>query len=323
MTNRSEELLQLANDFVQFHKDHVVHAYAYGSVARKEADQYSDLDMTIYTSHSVLEDQHTVEVSGEVIQVSWHSLQEFPNEVQVKSDPWGYRFLSEVVLLKDDGAKLERARDFALRYFETIEAQEKMIRTVAQMVEQKLSFARDMIHNDQPYTATNAAMHAWSEAAFLALYLERKSVSTGDLIPYVVRNEDDEKRFTEMSFLNKNFTKRPEQIIQSFRNHLSENQPFEDPTSNIQNQLCEKKANRLMKNDDLLNLSWQMYGEAIWLYLETSTGKSVEEYLNELPTNLQQQLAEIGFTKLTFARLGSISRWTHELLEKSERQLNQ
>lgn len=322
MKNHSDYLMQIAKDFVHFHNEQVVHAYVYGSVARKDADQYSDIDLTIYSNQPILEEQHTVEIGEEVIQVTWCPKEELPDENHVESDPWGHRFLTEIVLLKDYGGKLERVRDRALTYFESMEGQEKMFHTVSRIVEQRITFAKESLQIDQPYTATNAAMGAWSEAAFLVQYLDRKSVSTGDLIPYILTNADDEKQFSEASLIHDYIPGDPSRVIRSLRDYISENRPYNDITSEIHDHLCDKKAVRLLENNEFLNLNWQMYGEALWLYFEMANGVPFEEYYQDLPPTLQNELTEIGFNPLTPPRLNEINRWTQELLLKSERLLN-
>jgi len=42
---------------------------------------------------------------------------------------------------------------------------------------------------------------------------------------------------------------------------------------------------------------FQMYREALWLYLETFNGRSFEDYFDSLLDNLQKGLSQIGFVQ--------------------------
>ncbi|MCL1631965.1 VOC family protein [Sporolactobacillus sp. CPB3-1] len=155
-----------------------------GSIARGTADQYSDVDLTIYNHLKVTDDQN-VEYRDIIIQIHFSSL---PRIRSVCKDPWANRFLSEIRVLRDKDNLLRNIHQEACTFLNSSSAQKKMIYTVQEIVQHRILAAKRFYQIGRFYSATNAAMGSWSEAAFLYLYLavsdlERAEAFYDQLLP--------------------------------------------------------------------------------------------------------------------------------------------
>lgn len=315
MNNKSKELIDVAKKYVMESELNIAFAGVGGSAGRGDADEYSDIDLIIYTNDKFT-DASDVWYGNEIIQLNVMHASELPNESGIIASPWDNRFLTEITIIKDMDNRLSQIKNSAIAYLSSVDGRVKMAEQVGQVVKDRKLFALDSLHGDNLYSATYAAMGAWAEAAFLYLYLCEGSLSTGNLIPRIKKMREHYTRFVNASSIS--LAEKPADTLNTltkFRKHLrSKNYLFKSDQSEIQDQLCKRKAQRLVKEEEKFNLLWQMYGEALWLYFETANGKCIEAYFADLPKELQKDLSKIGFKPVDEKQLKALCVLSGELI---------
>lgn len=187
-----------------------------------------------------------------------------------------------------------------------------MIEQVSKIVHQRTSFALDCVKNQKSYSAMNAAMGAWAEAGLLYLFLKSGSLSTGSLFPQIEKMENHFKEFKLVCpFVIEQDLLQISTTLSHFRAFLREQgYSYEFGLSKLQDILCDRKIQRL----HYYNLMWQMYGEVFWLYLETSDGLAFENYIKNLPIELQEGLSKMGFVPLGDKEVNKLCSLSDELI---------
>jgi predicted nucleotidyltransferase len=297
MNHKSKELIDLTKQFLDLSFPNEPFASIDGSTARGTADQYSDVDLTIYDDSKQQCDRN-IEFFGVIVQVHFAAL---PQLVHIHQDPWAYRFLSEVKIIKDKNDYLKTLRREAIEFLNSLDGKQRMINFVKNIVSDRIIAANQFYKADRFYSATNAAMGAWSEAAFLHMYLTEGELSTSHVIPCIRRDQRLYRSFREHSSIRacsdvNDFSP----ILHMLRDYLREQNidaPFDlDP---LQEKLVEHKNQRFIQNGDLINFQWQMYGEALWLYFcINDEQKMFEQFYEDLSNELKQGLSLIGFIPL-------------------------
>ncbi|MBO0993564.1 nucleotidyltransferase domain-containing protein [Bacillus sp. SD088] len=317
MNKRSMELLSVAKNFIQELDLPVHYASVGGSVARGEADQYSDVDITVYTDSDRHADHMDILYGEEIIQLEIVPVKALATRQDIIDSPWDYRFLAEITIIQDRDGAFNNIKDCATTYFTSEKGQYKMIEQVSGIVQERIQVAYDHTCQQQFYSATNLAMGAWAEAGFLYLFLNHHSLSTGALIPKIKTLKSHFEEFQAVSSIS------IEQdcielscILRQLRQFLrSQGHASKFGLSELQDTLCDSKIQRLLNTKDFFNLKWQMHGEAFWLFLETSNGCSMEEYLECLPAELQKNMMKLGFVPLKKEKVHQLGRLTDELLD--------
>lgn len=319
MNKRSKDLFQSALNFINESKLNIICAYIGGSVGRGEADTYSDLDLSIYTDSYVSSNHLNLFYQNEIFQVDIINSNELPSKQNITQYPWDYRFLNEIVIVKDKDDILQDIKKFATHYFSSDKSKEKILKQVSNIAEERKRFALDCLEQNKKLSATHACMGAWSESALLYLFCKHNSVSTGSLIPQLQKVNSHINRFKCVApFSLEHEPNDVSTIIKNFRNYLRrQGYSNEFALSEVQDTLCENKIKRLLNKRDYLNLFWQMYGEALWLYFETSNGISFEKYFEELPITLQEDLSKIGFIPFNEENVKELCTLSDELLALS------
>ncbi|MEZ2660792.1 nucleotidyltransferase domain-containing protein [Aneurinibacillus aneurinilyticus] len=318
MRNKNENLLQIAKDFIRESNMDVIYAFVGGSVGRGEADKYSDVDLTIYTNTNLSSNKSDVIYNGEIIQLETLHIDELPNQHMIEESPWDYRFLNEITIVKDEADKFSKIKQWATTYFGSENAKKKMVKQVSEMVKERTMYAFDYLKQHKVYSATHASMGAWAEAGFLYLFLNHNSLSTGLLIPRIQNLKvhfEEFKRVSPFSIID-DLSEVPV-ILSRFRKYLRKQGHSYIGLCDIHDTLCERKVQRLLNNNEDFNLLWQMYGEALWIYFETSNGLSFEQYFDNLPNELQKDLSKIGFIPLEEKKVRELCRLSDELLTLS------
>lgn len=318
MRNKNENLLQIAKDFIRESNMDVIYAFVGGSVGRGEADKYSDVDLTIYTNTNLSSNKSDVIYDGEIIQLETLHIDELPNQHMIEESPWDYRFLSEITIVKDEADKFSKIKQWATTYFGSENAKKKMVKQVSEIVKERTMCAFDYLKQHKFYSATHASMGAWAEAGFLYLFLNHNSLSTGLLIPRIQNLKvhfEEFKRVSPFSIID-DLSEVPV-ILSRFRKYLRKQGHSYIGLCDIHDTLCERKVQRLLNNNEDFNLLWQMYGEALWIYFETSNGLSFEQYFDNLPNELQKDLSKIGFIPLAEKKVRELCRLSDELLTLS------
>jgi predicted nucleotidyltransferase len=314
MNHRSKELNDLIKQFLELTFPNESFASIDGSTARGTADQYSDIDLTIYDD-SKLHCDKNIEFSGVIVQVHFASLSQL---VHIHQDPWAYRFLSEMKIIKDKNEYLKTVKKEAIEFLNSLDGKQRMIHCVQNIVSDRIVAAKQFYKASRFYSATNAAMGAWSEAAFLHMYLTDGELSTSYVIPCIRKNDHLYRSFREHSSIRacsgvKDFSP----ILHKLREHLrkrSVDAPFDlDP---LQEKLVERKNIRFIQSGDLINLQWQMYGEALWLYFCIDEQKTFEQFYEGLSTKLKVGLSLIGFIPLEKQHIDGLCNLSIRMVRK-------
>lgn len=315
MQSRSNILIELAGDFVDELNLDVVYACVGGSVGRGEADEYSDIDLIVYTNTFFPKNNLDVLYNCEIIQLDILDEDKIPNQQEIIQNPWDYRFLSEMSIIKDKDGLFSDSIKSATNYFNSNAGKKKLLEQVSTIVRERIEFANECLEENRLYSANIAAMGAWAEAAFLYLFLKHNSLATGSLIPMLGKLDNHIERFKSVSpFSIEGELSDVSLILSSFRKHLREHGHLYNDLSEVHDTLCDRKIKRLLNNNERLNLLWQMYGEAVGLYFETSNGLSLEQYLKDLPISLQKGLSKVGFVPLNKNNVKELSNLSNELL---------
>ncbi|WP_353948373.1 hypothetical protein ABNN70_00425 [Sporolactobacillus sp. Y61] len=312
MNSRCHELMQLAMSFIASFYPSACCVSIGGSAARGTADQYSDLDLTVYNNSTQMCDQN-IEFRHTLIQVQCSPI---PRLEAVYQNPWAYRFLNEIKIIKDKNNLLSCVQSDAKKFLNSSAGQKKMIRTVQAIVQDRILATKRFFQAGRFYSATNAAMGAWSEAAFLNLFLKEGSLSTSRVIPCIRKDQDLYRAFrTHASIRDCDFMTDFSPILHRLREYLRAHHvkaPFDlDP---LQEKLVERKNKRFIETGDSFNLQWQMYGEALWLFFCINDSISFEHVYDQLPERLQRELSWIGFTPLEKDNLDGLCSLSNNIL---------
>ncbi|MCI1857097.1 MAG: nucleotidyltransferase domain-containing protein [Sporolactobacillus sp.] len=281
-----------------------------GSVARSGADEFSDIDLTIFRADDSAD--RNVDDSGYIIQLHFERL---PDVVQVLQNPWAFRFLDEMKIISDRNGRLKSLQHAASSFFHSAPGRARMIAEVRRLVQERLAASRRLFESQRALSATHAAMGAWSEAAFLRLYLQEGSLSTDRLIPF---SRQDRLRFEAFqhcsSICTAGCARDFSPVLHELRHFLSArgvNAPFDlDP---LQEMLVRQKNCRLLRAGDPFALRWQMYGEALWLCF--AADQPFEPLYASFPAKLKCGLSAIGFRALSERKLAELCRLSRAMID--------
>ncbi|MFD1677087.1 nucleotidyltransferase domain-containing protein [Alicyclobacillus fodiniaquatilis] len=314
---RNDALIDLGGRYLhELNLSHVKYAFAGGSVGRGDADEFSDLDITICVEESEIYENKNLVYEGEFVQVDFVA----PIIMNaISENPLEYRYLLESKPLYDPLGNFKAIQNHACQYFGSTVGRMETLSQWTKLVEQRKQRAIQSIDQNIPYSATVAGGAAWADAAFMAMFFASGSCSTGKLIPWMETNYEFQIIKDICKWLNVSDEDVPLilRTVERFREFLQGQYPDranDFVLSPLQDALNAKKAKRLVNTGQLANLAWQFSGEAFWLYLETSNGLSLDEYVERLPKPLAMDLERIGFAKLDSFSIHELSRVADELM---------
>ncbi|UOR11031.1 hypothetical protein [Halobacillus amylolyticus] len=313
------DLIEVAKCFVEESQGMGAdYAFVTGSVARGDDDQYSDLDLSIYSSGIDAETSSNESYRNKMLQVDLYPISKRPSIDEFLEDPWGHRYLDELYIIKDNDDRLYHLQNQAKAFLYSPEGKRKLIKIVTNIVNERQSYADKMLKAGYPTTATQASLGAWAEAALLYSYLEQGTLSTGAVIPFI------QEKHTEhlQSFLTHSpFTSLPntEAIINNisnFRHYLrNRKKTLSFDLSPHQDSIFVNKAKRYQSQDT--HLAWIAYGEALWLFFKETDNRLIEEFLDSCPQDVQNSLLDLGFQQLSKANIQQLHMLTGELIHYS------
>lgn len=296
----------------------VKYAFVGGSVGRGDADEFSDVDITICVQESAKFDTRNLIYEGEFVQVDVTT----PITMDAISDnPLDYRYLLESQPLYDPLGQFKAIQNEIHQYFGSNVGQMDTVSRWTTVVEQRKQWVVNSIEQNTPYSATVAGGAAWADAAFMAMFFDTGSCSTGMLIPWLETNFNFQVIKDLCKWLNVSDGDVPLilRAVERFREFLRGQYPeraSDFVLSPLQDALNAKKAQRLVKTGQLASLAWQFSGEAFWLYLETSHGLPLDKYIGQLPKQLTLDLERVGFVKLDSSSLRKLCRVADELMPR-------
>ncbi len=286
-----------------------------GSVGRGEADEYSDIDLIVYLDDRVSLHKVDLEYNGEIIQLEIHSKNDVPSKGDIVQSSWENRFIAEQKIIIDTNDEFRKLQDWTTSYLYSNAGKKKIVNQVSKIVNERVEFSLKCIEMKKHYSASLAAMGAWSEAAFLFTFVYDHSFSTSNVITQLRTLPHHLERFQKFSPLSLSEDMyEVYNIVRNFRKYLKGQGHTNSELADIHDILCERKMKRLENRNEKLNLVWQMYGEAVGLYFKTSNGLTVEQYFQQLPDQIQEELSRIGFMPLEEDRIEQLNELSKELI---------
>jgi len=259
MNNRNKQKIMIAKDVLDQLEFKVVGASVGGSVVRGEADEFSDLDLTICTD-TTDRFKRDFFYADEIIQLEVIPLKHLPNKNTMINLPWDHRFIYEMSVIKDETDQLIPIKRWATHYFSTKNGKKKMLQQVNQLVSKRKEYAFACIKEQQLYSATNAALGAWTEAGFLYLFLDQQTLATDALISKIKQLKSHLKIFKEVAPFQDLGNHEADlwdiyDSIKKFRAYLR-NKHNENlfMLAKTQDVLCQRKAQRLINQSDYYHL---------------------------------------------------------------------
>ncbi|UOQ95276.1 hypothetical protein MUO14_10300 [Halobacillus shinanisalinarum] len=313
------DLIEIAKCFVEESQGMGAdYAFVTGSVARGDDDQYSDLDLSIYSSGIDAETSINEFYRNKMLQVSILPVSKLLSLKELFEDPWSHRYIDELYIIKDNENRLYHLQNQAKAFLHSLEGRKQQIKIVTHLINERQSYANKMLEAGYPTTATQASLGAWAEAALLYSYLEQGTLSTGAVIPFI-----QEKHIEHFqSFLTHSpFTSLPNtggiiNNIGHFRHYLrNRKKTLSFDLSPHQDSIFVNKAKRYQSQG--ANLAWIAYGEALWLFFEEADNKLIEEFLDSCPLDVQNSLLDLGFQQSSKANIQQLHVLTDELIHYS------
>lgn len=324
MRPRNLELIELAKRYVQEEMPYCTYAVLIGSVARGEADDFSDIDIICFTGRETYLGEKDVAYAEEIIQVEVKSILEFPNKELFSYNPWHYRYLTESIILKDTNGELSKLQGWAKSYYSSIQGQKDVIRDVETLIQGRKDYAFEQINAGNDFAATHAAIGVWTESALLYQFLHEGRVATGSLIPSM-RQLDMFPVLMDILPIASAEQINIDEVTETMKNlraHLREaGFAHLSGLSSLQDDLTRRKASRLTNDGDIYNYIFQTYSDAFLLLLETSQDEDFEHYFAKLPTELKTELRPLGFKTLTSDSIHQLLDLGDDVLEKAKHHL--
>ncbi|MCD5324899.1 MULTISPECIES: nucleotidyltransferase domain-containing protein [Pontibacillus] len=324
MYPRNYRLLELAKEFVQNELLFSTYAILIGSVARGDADEYSDLNIICFTGRERYLGDQVIFYKGEYIQLQTKSILEFPNKELLAYNPWHYRFLSESIILKDTNAELSKLQNWAKSYFSSIKGERGAIQDVERLIEGRFRYAEEQIGAGRAFGATHAALATFTEAMLLHQFIYENNVSLAHIVTHL-RKLDRSAEIMEVLPFAPNSTVTFDEVAEvmtKLRQHLRQT-GFEHVAglSKLEDDLWARKAKRKSEEGDGANMLWHAYNKAFSLLLETSQDKEFEEYYRTLPASLKRSLESIGFISLPPQDIEGLLTYTNYVIDDSKHKL--
>lgn len=308
---RSDDLWELGRRCLgQLEIPNPQYAYVGGSVGRGEADDYSDIDITVCVDHSDACEEVTLTYEGEFVQV------EFAAPIAptaVRQRPLDHRFLLESRGLYDPRGQFRTALTEVRNCLTSVSGRTRMFRQWHDLVQRRLQWTSQGFSSGFTYDATVAAGAAWADAAFMAMFFDTGSLSTDRLIPWIKAHGDWLPAIVDLSpWLRVSDSDVPSMLrtVEQFRGfvrtHAETRAGF--VVSQLQDTLMGNKARRLLLGGEVPSLAWQLAGEAFWIYLTSSHGVPLDTYLAGLPRDLTRDLEKVGMVALDACSVRELCR---------------
>lgn len=292
-------------------------AFVGGSVGRGDDDEWSDIDLTICVYDERYHCNKNIIFEGETVQLFITHPYEWE---AVKQNPLEYRFLLESLPVYDPNSIFSSLKEKSSAYLHSSLGKQRISTDWINLVSQRQDWARDKILAGKMHSATVAAGAAFADAAFMFLYFNQSSLSTGELIPFLENNCSGFAEYITICHWldntenNVTFTIRTvEHYREYFRNKTPEHWNNFD-LSPIQDILMGNKAKRLIRSKQFTNLKWQFAGEAFGLFLSISQGHTLEDHLTSLPNQLKDDLRVLGFVALSVKEVQRLIELSEELI---------
>ena len=266
-----------------------------GSVARGEADQYSDLDLNIFVDGAQNDHSANREFGGEIIQIHVHPL---PSVTAVRQSAWGYRFLREAGIVRDPTGRYESFARQALAWLDSPAGLGATRAGALSDVAERRQWAERTIAQGDLLGAGMASIAAVTDAAMLHRFCMSGAVSTGIPISSVCESGSLPEVDVPWRHLGLDETEKLVQGLAAYRRHLAQasDQGEDFILDDVQDRMTTQKATRLVSRGDSVRLGETLYHETFWTVISRGV-RPLEEHIGGLPSDIAAVLRRIGFDK--------------------------
>ena len=294
MTDRSSALIDVGLAFLDAHKPaRFVAATTGGSVARREADEYSDLDLNIYVDDTEEHRSENRQFAGEIIQLH---IQPFPRVEAVRQSPWDYRFLREAGVICDPAGRYESFAREAQPWLRSADGVSAACDLALADVEKRRSWAEEAILRRDHMEMGMASMAAMTDAAMLYRFCRHSAVSTGSPVTSVC--ESSRLPEVDIPWNHVRLAEARELVagLAAYRRLLAEaTGGVEDfVLDEVQDRMTAGKVARLVRLEDEPRLGEMLYHETFWVLL-TRGSRPLAQHLSGLPDSISAVLRRIGY----------------------------
>lgn len=301
MSYWNDYLLEVARRYMQETKNaEIIGEAVGGSVGRGAADEFSDLDITMYVEgERPLYDKDIV-FEGTIVQVQVMPL---PSWEQIAQHPWNERFLLETVIIDDPSGKLTTLKECFVAYLSSKEGRQRLIDNVQAILNERKQWVNHSLQTGNIYSATQASMATWTDAAFFYIFAAHNTLATSQLLS-LLENDSTLAKVKRVWSLPQHISRENAcmaiRILEKLRTYLREQHPGRqyNSLSLLQDMLDGQKAKRYLHMEAYTQLVWEFAGEAFWIFLEATQGMSLEEFVAALPGTLQKGMKLLGFIEL-------------------------
>ncbi|MFX3617054.1 MAG: nucleotidyltransferase domain-containing protein [Sporolactobacillus sp.] len=164
MNERSQQLIRLAKEWIRNTCPEIANVSVSGSVARGQADKYSDVDLTLFGN---CEEDKTIEYKSEILQLHFGPI---PKIEQIYRSPWEHRSFSEIEIIQDKDELLKKTKEKAIDYFNTTAGRKKMIHVSTRFKTSYVSVKTNVSSNVVSCIASNGKCMAKHYGYFLTLF---------------------------------------------------------------------------------------------------------------------------------------------------------
>ncbi|KGX92769.1 hypothetical protein N781_14540 [Pontibacillus halophilus JSM 076056 = DSM 19796] len=324
MEPHNRQLWKVANAYSEEYLTHCTYICVVGSVAQKEADEYSDLNLIAFTGKESTLGEYTVVYKEEYVHVQVKSILEFPKGELIKYNPWHFHYLTEAMILKDNNGEFKKLQEWARSYFQSTQGKTDVIEDVKRLVQSRLKFSEKQQKEGASFVATHALLGAWKEAALLYQFISCQHVSMVHLIPFLREKGWLQDTPVPLSMANHLTYEAILDTALRLREHLRE-EGFSHLTklTTLQDEVLTKKWERMKESGQWVNAGWLAYHNVFLILMETSQDQPFEVYFSHLPAKMKQRLNDLGFKELDYEQVSLLRHATEELLTTAESTIEQ
>jgi protein associated with RNAse G/E len=289
-----------------------------GSVGRRAADEFSDLDIILYVTEEQPSYDKDLVFEGTIVQVQTMPL---PSWEYIVQHPWNERFLLETIIIDDPSRQLTILKERFIAYLFSSEGRQRLTDNMKAIFNERKQWVNQNLQTGNMYSATLASMATWAEAAFFYIFAAHHTLATSQLIS-LLKNDRTFAKVKKAWWLPQHIDSEDAyamiRALEKLRAYLRDQNPTHKYKilSLLQDILDGQKARRYLRKRAYTQLIWEFAGEAFWIFLETSQGMLLEEFLSTLPEPLQQEMDLLGFIELGRSRIEALCDAGEEFLNR-------
>ena len=314
MTDRSAVLLELGRAFLEAHPfaDFVASTTG-GSVARGEADQFSDLDINVYVDGNQSYSANG-EFRDEIIQFHIHP---FPSLEAVRESAWGFRFLGEAGIVTDPTGRYEAFAGDALDWLDSEDGRSSSMAGALREVSERRSWATRCIEEGHWLAAGMASVATMVDAALLHRAFASSVMATGSALTSFAESAGVPQPGVPWEDVGLD---EAEELLEHMAHHrrwLSARRSADADfvLDQAQDLLERRKADRFVRAGDARRLGEMLYEQTFWV-INTRAERPFEEHFSSLPMAVRSGLRRIGFDESDETTVKKRLAWAERVAAK-------